>query len=520
MTRDISIMYWLCVVLQGYINMNPRLSCCYPCAYRAGVRGNGRPSPVALCDRTLPDIAARGVPVPTYDRRRLEPRILHVGVGGFHRAHLALYTHELAETGSDWGIRGLGLLPHDVRMAEALIPQDHLYTLVERGGGNARAQIVGSIVDYRLAHNHPVGAAELAADPGVAILSLTITEAGYGDGAAGAPSSPPTTFDVIAMGLELRRAQGHPPLTIVSCDNLPANGDAARRSTLVAARRRSASLADWTERHCAFPNSMVDRITPATSDDDRAWLADALGVEDRWPVVAEPFRQWVIEDEFANGRPRWEDVGVLFTDRVHDWEIYKLRLLNAGHSSMAYLAALAGVTHVDEAMALPEVRSFLHRLLHDEAVPSLVPIPGHPPGGYVASVLERFANTGVRDQIARLCIDGSAKFPTFLLPTITFQLDHDGPIGEGALALAGWARYLATVPPQHQAFDAAGDTARRHARRAMDEPTRFLDFAEVFPTTLRNSGRFRAAFAAAWQRVRDVGALVAMGDAMGDAVGE
>ena len=209
---------------------------------------------------------------------------------------------------------------------------------------------------------------------------------------------------------------------------------------------------------------------------------DAVGVEDRWPVVAEPFRQWVIEDEFANGRPRWEDVGVLFTDRVHDWEIYKLRLLNAGHSSMAYLAALAGVTYVDEAMALPEVRSFLHRLLHDEAVPSLVPIPGHPPGGYVASVLERFANTGVRDQIARLCIDGSAKFPTFLLPTITFQLDHDGPIGDGALALAGWARYLATVPPERQAFDAAGDTARRHARRAMDEPTRFLDFAEVFPT--------------------------------------
>jgi mannitol 2-dehydrogenase len=484
------------------------------------VRGNGRPSPIALCDRTLPDIAARGVPVPTYDRRRLEPRILHVGVGGFHRAHLALYTHELAETGSDWGIRGLGLLRQDARMAEALAPQDHLYTLVERGGGDARAQIVGSIVDYRLAHDRPAGAAELAADPGVAIVSLTITEAGYGDDANGSPSSPPTTFDVIAMGLERRRDQGHPPLTIVSCDNLPGNGDTARRSTLQAARRRSASLADWTERHCAFPNSMVDRITPATSDDDRAWLVDAVGVEDRWPVVAEPFRQWVIEDQFANGRPRWEDVGVLFTDRVHDWEIYKLRLLNAGHSSMAYLAALAGITYVDEAMALPAVRSYLHHLLHDEAVPSLVPIPGHPPADYVTSVLERFANRGVRDQIARLCIDGSAKFPTFLLPTIAFQLGRDGPIGEGALALAGWARYLATVPPERQAFDAAGDAARRHARQAIDEPTRFLDFAEVFPTTLRDSPRFRAAFAEAWQRLRDVGALAAMGDAMGDAMGE
>jgi mannitol 2-dehydrogenase len=298
----------------------------------------------------------------------------------------------------------------------------------------------------------------------------------------------------------------------VSCDNLPGNGDAARRSTVVAAQRRSASLARWIERHCAFPNSMVDRITPATSDDDRAWLVDAVGIEDRWPVVTEPFRQWVIEDEFANGRPRWEDVGVLFTNRVHDWEIYKLRLLNAGHSSMAYLAALAGVTYVDEAMALPDVRRYLHHLLNDEAVPSLVPIPGYPAGGYVASVLERFANTGVRDQIARLCIDGSAKFPTFLLPTIAFQLEHAGPISHSALGLAGWARYLATVPAERQAFDAAGDRAREHARRTLDEPTRFLEFAEVFPATLRDSARFRAAFAAAWQRLGEVGPLVAMGE--------
>jgi mannitol 2-dehydrogenase len=476
------------------------------------VRGNGRPSPIALCDENLADIAARGVPVPTYDRRSLEPRILHVGVGGFHRAHLALYIHELAEAGSDWGIRGVGLLQQDVRMAMALAPQDHLYTLVERGNGDARVQIVGSLIDYRLAHDHPAGAAALVADPGVAILSLTITEAGYGDDAPGSPSSSPTTFDVIAMGLEQRRDHGHPPLTIVSCDNVPGNGDAARRSTLVAARRRSASLARWTERHCAFPNSMVDRITPATSDDDRAWLVDAVGVEDRWPVVAEPFRQWVIEDDFANGRPRWEDVGVLFTDRVHDWEIYKLRLLNAGHSSMAYLAALAGVTYVDEALALADVRSFLHHLLNDEAVPSLAPIPGHPAGDYVASVLERFANTGVRDQIARLCIDGSAKFPTFLLPTIVFQLDHNGPIDHGALALAGWAHYLATVPVERQAFDAAGDTARQHACRAIGEPTRFLEFAEVFPAPLRDSTRFREAFAAAWRRLGEVGPLVAMGE--------
>jgi mannitol 2-dehydrogenase len=465
---------------------------------------------IALREATLPKIAARGVPVPTYDRHRLQPRILHVGVGGFHRAHLALYTHELAESGSDWGIRGVGLLPQDVRMAEALAPQDHLYTLVERGDGEPRPRVVGSIIDYRLAHEQPADAVDLAADPAVAIVSLTITEAGYGDG--GGTSSMPTTFDVIAMSLERRRQQGHGPVTIVSCDNLPGNGDAARRSTLVAAHRRDASLADWADRHCAFPNSMVDRITPATSDADRAWLLDAVGVIDRWPVVSEPFRQWVIENEFASGRPPWEDVGVLFTDRVRDWELYKLRLLNAGHSSMAYLAALAGVTYVDEAMALAEVRRFLHHLLIDEAVPSLAPIPNHPPREYVSSVLARFANTGIRDQIARLCIDGSSKFPTFLLPTVTFQLDNDGPIARSALALAGWARYLASVPVDHQAFDAVGDLARQHARMATDDPTRFLDFREVFPREVGVNARFRATFAAAWQRVGDVGPLAAMGD--------
>jgi mannitol 2-dehydrogenase len=472
------------------------------------VRDSGPSAPISLSDATLAVIAARGVPVPTYDRSRLRARILHVGVGGFHRAHLALYTHELATAGSDWGIRGVGVLPDDARMAAALAPQDHLYTLVERGNGEPSPQIVGSIIDYQLAHEQPQRFAELAADPEVAIVSLTITEAGYGDGAG---ASGPTTFDVIAMGLERRRDDGCRPLAIVSCDNLPGNGDAARRATLAAATRRSASLADWTEQHCTFPNSMVDRITPATSDADRAWLVDAVGIEDRWPVVAEPFRQWVVEDNFVSGRPRWEDVGVMFSDRVHDWELYKLRLLNAGHSTIAYLAALAGVTYVDEAMALDAVRNFLNRLLYDEAIPPLTRIPGHSPEDYVVSVLARFANTGVRDQIARLCVDGSAKFPTFLLPTVAFQLEHGGPIATSALALAGWARYLATFPLDQQAFDASGDKARLHASRAIDDPVRFLEFEEVFPPAIRDDPRFRASFVSACDRLAEVGPLAAMG---------
>ena len=469
---------------------------------------DGRTTSIALSEAALPEIAARGVPVPTYDRQRLEPHVLHVGVGGFHRAHMALYTHELAELGSEWGIRGVGLLAQDARMADALTPQDHLYTLVERGGDTRRPQIIGSIIDYRLAHTEPSVASDLMAEPGVAIISLTITEAGYGDGGQFGT----TAFDVIAGGLERRCRAGHSPVTIVSCDNLPGNGDAARRSTLSAGRRRSARLAEWIEGHCTFPNSMVDRITPVTSDADRTWLRDVVGIDDRWPVVAEPFRQWVIEDVFANGRPPWDHVGVVFTDRVNDWELYKLRLLNAGHSCMAYLCTLAGITYVDEAMAIVEVRRFLERLLHLEAVPSLREISGHPARDYVASVLDRFANAGVRDQIARLCIDGSAKFPTFLLPTVAFQLEHDGPIARSALALAGWARYLAVVPAGDQAFDAAADSARQYARQAADDPARFLDFAAVFPLQVADNKRFRAAFAGAWERIGDVGPLAAMGE--------
>jgi mannitol 2-dehydrogenase len=262
--------------------------------------------------------------------------------------------------------------------------------------------------------------------------------------------------------------------------------------------------------HCTFPNSMVDRITPATSPDDRDWLRDSAGIDDRWPVVSEPFRQWVMEDDFAGDRPPWEDAGALFTDRIDDWEHYKLRMLNAGHSCIAYLAALAGIGYVHEAMAVPAVRTFLESLLQREAMPTLAEIPGHPREEYAASVLERFANVGVRDQIARVCIDGSAKFPTFLIPTIEWQMERGGPIERAAMALAGWARYLAVVDRQQQAFDANGDAARRYAAEATADPVAFLAYEAVFPPALCSSPRFRSAFAAGYERIAAEGPVAAM----------
>jgi mannitol 2-dehydrogenase len=472
-----------------------------------------RPSPIRLADVHLREIARRDVAVPAYDRSQLARRIVHVGVGGFHRAHFAVYTHELAARGGKWGIVGLGLLPGDAKMAGALDGQDHLYTLVEKGDGEPSAGVIGSIIGFVHA---PPGrddrVIELIASPETSILSLTVTEAGYAE-----PDGKPAThntFDRIAKALAARRRRGAGPLTILSFDNITGNGAAARRATTAAAARLDYELPKWVEDNCTFPNSMVDRITPVTADADREWLLETTGIDDRWPVVAEPFRQWVVEDEFAAGRPPWDEVGALFSDRVHDWELYKLRLLNAGHSCMAYLSALAGITFVHEAMAVPEIQAFVQGFLCREAMPTLEAIPGHPREDYIVSVLDRFANGGIRDQIARLCIDGSAKLPTFLVPTIMRQLELRGPIDRGASALAGWARYLGVVDPAEQAFDASGDAARTYAAAALGDPVAFLDYGAVFPRELRGSERFRTAFADAYRRIEDDGPIAAMEEAV------
>jgi mannitol 2-dehydrogenase len=479
------------------------------CVY---IQSVARSSDISLSDAHLVDIAHRGIPVPVYDRSQLAPRIVHVGVGGFHRAHLAVYVDELAAAGDDWGIVGLGVLDKDAAMAAALRAQDYLYTLIEKGAGEPAAAVIGSIIGFVHAPGgHDAAVVELVASPATSILSLTVTEAGYAEPSAEQLAAGGTTFDRIAAALAIRRERAAGPLTILSCDNLPGNGRAARHATLAAAARTDAALPAWIEENCTFPNSMVDRITPVTADADRQWLRDTLGVDDRWPVVAEPFRQWVMEDDFAGSRPPWENVGALFTDRIHDWELYKLRLLNAGHSCLAYVSALAGITFVHEAMAIPAARTFLEELLHREAMPTLVEIPGHPREQYIASVLDRFANPGVRDQIARLCIDGSAKFSAFLIPTIVRQLEIDGPIGRAATALAGWARYLAVVDPADQAFDSSADAARRHAARAVADPVAFLGFDAVFPPAVQSDRRFRAEFAAAYRRIAQDGPLAALG---------
>jgi mannitol 2-dehydrogenase len=460
--------------------------------------------PTAVAEQNLATIASLGVSVPRYRRAALRPRILHIGVGGFHRAHMAVYTDETCSEGGTWGIKGVGLLDADRRMAQVLRAQDHLYTVIERDNEGSQPRIVGSIVDYALVVGDPEALNREVADPDLAILSLTITEGGY------SVEAPNPTIEAIVSALDVRRRAGGCPLTILSCDNLPGNGDVARAAISSIAGTRGTDVERYVATACTFPNSMVDRITPQTKEDDREWLRDQVGIDDGWPVVCEAFRQWVIEDRFIAGRPPWETVGVLFTDRVHDWELYKLRMLNASHSCMAYLMALAGVVYVDEAVRIPVVRGYLEQLLATEAIPTLNEIPDHPASAYSKSVLRRLENTGVRDRIARLCIDGTAKFPSFLIPTIEAQLARGGPFECAALALAAWSRYLATVPTEQRAPDSRGDRATKLARDAMRDPSTFLELDEVFTAPLRESRIFRAAFVAAARSLDGQGPISAI----------
>lgn len=454
--------------------------------------------------RTKPSIEG------AYDRDTLRRSIVHIGVGGFHRAHLATYVDELCRAGNtDWAIVGAGVMAADSKIADALGAQDHLYTLVSRGAEQTEAKVIGSIVDYVLAAHDATALIDLIAADDVQIVSLTITEGGYpiddDSRTFRADLCPPgSVFEILARGLDARRQRSGRPLTILSCDNIMTNGAVAREATIGAARNVDDALPAWVVDHVSFPNSMVDRITPMTTPSDIEWLENTMGIIDRWPVVAEPFRQWVVEDNFAGDRLPLEQLDVIVTDDIEPYELTKLRLLNAGHSCLAYLAALDGFTAVDAAMADPVLRRFVHTLLDVEAKPTLPHAAGIVLDDYIDALIERFSNPAVGDQIERLCLDGSAKFPKFLLPTIRFQLDNAGPIELATLALAAWCQYLAD-PNRAPASDVRLDEAVEHARNSIDTPVSFLDFDAVFSAQLSSSQRFRDTFATALSALRTDG---------------
>ncbi len=488
----------------------------------------------ALTTATLPALAD-SLPVPTYDRSRVRAGIVHLGVGAFHRSHQALYVDRLLEQGTaqEWGICGVGVLPSDRRMAEAMAAQDCLYTLVvKHPDGTLEPRVVGSIAEYLLAPDDPEAVVEKLAAETTRIVSLTVTEGGYnfsavtGEFDADDPdvisdlqpgAALRTTFGLVTEALVRRRERGVAPFTVVSCDNIQHNGDVARRSFAAFARLRDPDLGAWVEREVPFPNSMVDRITPATTDDDRAEVARRFGVEDRWPVVCEPFVQWVLEDRFPLGRPPLEDAGVQIVDDVEPYERMKLRLLNSGHQALAYLGSLVGYRLVHEAAQDPLFQRLLLDYMVVEATPTLRPVPGIDLDAYRRELLERFANPAVRDTLARLAFDGSERLPKWLLPVVRDNLAAGGEVRRSAAVVAGWARYSEGVDDEGRPLEITDRRKERlaaNARRSREDPLAFLADRELFGD-LVDDERFTAPYLATLASLYERGARATLEELVG-----
>ena len=456
--------------------------------------------PQPLNARTLKYWRGR-LPVPDYDRDLVTAGVVHVGVGGFHRAHQAMYHDRLMNQGTalDWGICGVGIMAADRRMKEVLDAQDGLYTLVlKHSDGTYEPRVIGSIVEYLFAPDDPEAVIEKMAAETTRIVSLTITEGGYnlsdvtGEFDVANPdvladlepgAVPRTTFGLITEALRRRWKRGLAPFTVMSCDNLQDNGYLSKRVFTAFAGLRDPDLGDWVEREARFPNSMVDRITPVTTDTDRGEIRERFGIEDLWPVVCEPYTQWVLQDAFTAGRPPYERVGVQVVEQVEPYELMKLRLLNGSHQAMAYFGYLCGYRLVHEAAQDPLFQAFMLGYMDCEATPTLAPVPGVDLEGYKHTLIERFSNPQVRDTIARLCAESSDRIPKWLLPVVREQLVTGGEIRRSAAVVASWARYA-------EGFDEAGqpievvdrlrDTLTRLARQQYEDPDAFIANRDVF----------------------------------------
>jgi mannitol 2-dehydrogenase len=447
------------------------------------------------------NLASLTIPVPSYDRSAISTGVVHFGVGGFHRAHQAMYLDQLMEQGQalDWGICGIGVMPFDLRMKEVMEAQDCLYTMVLKdAGGGWSPRVVGSIVAYRYAPDDPDAVIEQMAQPTTKIVSLTVTEGGYnfhpvtGEFDADNPAVqadlrpgavPATTFGLITEALVRRRDRGIAPFTIMSCDNIQGNGHVASTVFTAFARLRDPELGDWVAAEVPFPNSMVDRITPGTTDDDRAQISERFGVEDAWPVVCEPFTQWALEDRFSLGRPRFEDVGVQVVADVEPYELMKLRLLNASHQALCYFGYLAGYRLVHEVAQDPLFAGFLRDYMDAEATPTLAPVPGIDLEEYKGQLIERFSNSAVRDTVARLCGESSDRIPKWLVPVIRENLAAGRPVTLSAAVVASWARYAEGVDEDGQPIsvvDRLADQLTAAAQRQRTDPLAFVSNRDLF----------------------------------------
>ena len=462
---------------------------------------------VSLSQKNLSRITEQ-IKIPSYDRSSLMYGMLHVGVGGFHRAHQAYYTNLLQEKYYDpeWGICGVGLRKADRKIYAVLKKQDNLYTLViKHPDGKIEPQIIGSIIDFELGFDEPELLLERMSHPKTKIVSLTITEGGYNFNPATGEfdfdnpdiqhelrqhDSPKTIYGFLAASLRKRRNEGLPAFTIMSCDNIEHNGDITRKMLLSFVYRQDPDLAEWIQKEVCFPNSMVDRITPVTTLEDISDLEKNYGIKDEWPVTCEPFMQWVVEDKFSNGRPAFEKVGVQFVPDVKPYEKMKLRLLNAGHSVLGILGAIHGYKTINDCMQDELFVNYLRIFMDKEATPVLDEVAGIDLVQYKDHLEERFANPNIKDNVSRICSESSAKLPKFLIPTILENLDCKGSIEFATLVIAAWCYYCDKGLDKNgfpiEKIDVMNTELHQAAKLSKTNPLSFIQLESIFGNIAQN----------------------------------
>lgn len=471
---------------------------------------------------------------PNWTTDRLTTRIVHLGCGAFHRAHQALYTHHVLEkTDSDWGYCEVNLMSkHDTALIENLQQQSMLYTVAEKGETHTELKIIGSMKEAL----HPLldgvdAIIEKMASPSISIVSLTITEKGYcADPATGkldkntpliqqdlsTPDNPASAIGYIIAALKRRYERQLPPFTVLSCDNVRENGHVAREAVLGLAQLQNPALALWIENNVTFPCTMVDRIVPAATQETLSEIAELLGVKDDCAIACEPFRQWVIEDNFVNGRPEWDCAGAQFVEDVVPFELMKLRMLNGSHSFLAYLGYLGGYAHISDTMTNPDYRHAAHALMLDEQAPTLV-MPGDADlAAYADNLIDRFTNPSLKHQTWQIAMDGSQKLPQRLLDPVTWHLKNQSDYRHLALGIAGWMRYVAGVDEQGQKIDVRDPLVDTYAAiytkhglniSVVDD---LLAIDAIFGTQLPQNSHFVAAIKSAYQQLLDIGARQAV----------
>jgi len=482
-----------------------------------------------LATPVLQTLAHKGVQVPSYDPASVEPGILHLGYGNFHRAHMARYVEDLLNTDFEesktWGIVGAGVRGSSKR--DMFASQDFLQTIVERNGDSANAIVMGGLVDYLPADLEKVQ--ETLQNPQIKIVSMTVTEGGYylNDGKFDVtlpdmqhdvqnPDSPKTVFGLIVKAMRHRKENNVPLLTVMSCDNVPHNGDVVASVVVGLARAQDAELADYIEANACFPNAMVDRIAPASTEEHKQFIQETYGYEDASPVFCEPFRQWVLEDDFVNGdRPAFEQLEtVSFVDDVTPYEQMKIRILNGGHATLCYPSALLGVEYVHESMQHPVISKFLDTLERTEIIPGVTPpTPDTSLTGYWETTAERFSNPILKDTIDRNCFDGASRQPKFIVPVVQDNLKAGRSIDGLATVSALWCRYCqgkkedgSEIAPN----DPQWDRLQALALQAKDDPKLWLqELPEVYGSAAQESV-FVEAFSAALKSMQENGVEAAL----------